>query len=451
MHPLAILLISVALVFLLIIVLRVNAFVALVAAALAIGGMSGVPVDEIVGEVGTRLGGIVGRIGIPIVMAAIIGQCLMESGAADKITRRFVAAAGGGSTSAPLVASGFALSIPVFADTVFYLLIPLARSMTVRMGGKNFVLYALAISAGAAATHVLVPPTPGPLAMAAELGVDLGLLMMVGTIVAVPAALSAWGYSIWINKVMPLPLREAPGMSMEELEAIAHKPEDELPSLFLSLLPIALPVALIATRTIASTTAPEWEYLPLATFLGDPTISLMMAAIAGVWVLARQNGLTLTQAAKPVETAIASAGVIILITAGGGAYGGMLTLSGVGDWLGEAARSAGLSYIWLGFLLAVLFRVAQGSATSAMIAVSQIMAPLVTSAELPYNIVYVLTAIGSGSIVLGWMNDSGFWVYRTMTGFTEIEALKTKTIMLVFLGLGGMVGSLLMSWLWPLI
>jgi GntP family gluconate:H+ symporter len=145
-------------------------------------------IDEVVPAVSERFGRVVGSIGIAIAMAAIIGQCLMESGAADRITRRFVAWLGEKNSSLSLVASGYVLSIPVFSDTVFYLLVPLARSMSARMGGRNYVLNVLSISAGGSATHVFVPPTPGPLVMAATLGVDLGIVILVGIFVALPSS-----------------------------------------------------------------------------------------------------------------------------------------------------------------------------------------------------------------------------------------------------------------------
>ena len=217
MHPILILAIAIATVFLLIIRLRINAFVALISAAVLIGLLSPeVPLTDVMKEVGERFGGVVGRIGIAIAMAAIIGQCLMESGAADRITRRFVAWLGDRLSSLSLVASGYVLSVPVFFDTVFYLLVPLARAMSVRMGGKNYVLYILAISAGGSVTHVFVPPTPGPLVMASTLGVDVGIVILVGLCVALPASLCGWLYAIWIDRKLDIPVREAPGLSLDE-------------------------------------------------------------------------------------------------------------------------------------------------------------------------------------------------------------------------------------------
>ena len=161
MHPIFILLFAIASVFLLIIRWKINAFVALILSAILIGLLSPeVLLPDIMAEVTGAFGGLVGRIGIAIAMAAVIGQCLMESGAAEKITRRFIAWLGEKYSSLSMVISGYVLSIPVFHDTVFYLLVPLARSMSMRTGGKHYLLYTLAIGAGGVTTHIFVPPTP---------------------------------------------------------------------------------------------------------------------------------------------------------------------------------------------------------------------------------------------------------------------------------------------------
>jgi GntP family gluconate:H+ symporter len=152
-----------------------------------------------------------------------------------------------------------------------------------------------------------------------------------------------------------------------------------------------------------------------------------------------------------MEEAIKAAGVIILITAGGGAFGGMLVKAGLGENLGDLAQKWGVSLMVLGFVLAMLFKVAQGSATVGMITVSAVLAPLIAANPPPYHPVYVLMAIGGGSQVGAWMNDSGFWVFQTMTGLNEIETLQTKSAMLAVLGITGFLVSLFLSWLFPLV
>lgn len=452
MHPLVILLLAIIAVFVLIVRLKINAFVALIAAAIVIGVLApAVAIQDVMSEVAGRFGRVVGGIGIPIAMAAVIGQCMMESGAADKITRRFIAWFGEKRSSLSLVASGYVLSVPVFYDTVFYLLVPLARSMTIRGGGRRYILNALAIGAGGSATHVFVPPTPGPLAMAETMQIDLGLVIVVGLLVAAPASLLTWLYCIWIDNKLQIPVREAPGLSLAELEEIAHKPESELPSMFASLLPVVLPIVMITSNTVAHSLAEGSEFARWAAFFGNPSFALMVAASASLWVLARQKGMTLTDLAKPAQEAIQSAGMIILITAGGGAFGGMLVLAGVGDVFGELAKSGGWSYIWLGFAVSVLLRIAQGSATVAMITVSAILAPIMVQAPPAYHPVYVLMAIGGGSLVGNWMNNSAFWVFCQMTGLTEVEGLKTVTGSSAVLGTAGAVVAWLGSILFPMV
>ena len=452
MHPLLILLIAMVAVFLMIIRWKINAFVALVSAAILIGLLTPeVPLKDVIPEVSGLFGGTVGKIGIAIAMAAIIGQCLMQSGAADRITRSFVAWLGEKYSSLSLVISGYVLSIPVFADTVFYLLIPLARSMSVRMGGKNYVLYVLAISAGGSATHVFVPPTPGPLVMAATMGLDLGIVILVGLCVALPASFCAWLYAVYIDGKLNIPIREAPGLSLKDLERIATRPISELPGFGLSMTPIVIPVLMIASNTIANTFYKGTQAAEIAAFVGNATAALLVGAALSLWVLARQKKLSLQQLSEPVESAVAAAGVIILITSGGGAFGGMLVRAGVGKVLGDMAGEVGISLMVLAFLLAALLKTAQGSATVAMITVSAIVAPLVAASPPPYHPVYILMSIGSGSIVGTWMNDSGFWVFRTMTGLTEIESLKTKSVLLFVMGMTGFLVSLLGSWIAPLV
>ncbi len=451
MHPVLILLIAMAAVFLLIIRWKVNAFVALILSAVLIGLLSPhVAVQDIMAAVTEAFGGLVGRIGIAIAMAAVIGQCLMESGGAEKITRRFVAWLGEKYSSFSMLISGYILSIPVFHDTVFYLLVPLARSMSMRTGGRNYLLYTLAIGAGGVTTHIFVPPTPGPLAMAETLNIDLGVVIIVGLVVAIPSALACWAYAWWVDRKLNIPIREAPGLTLDELKEVANRPEKELPGFFVSLLPIAIPVILITANTVTNTFFAGSGLAGVTTFLGNPNMALIMAAAAGLWLLASHKGMTLRQLAKPTEEAIKSAGLIILITAGGGAFGRMLVKAEVGTVLGDYAQTIGLSLMFLGFGISMLFRIAQGSATTAMITTSEILAPLIIAHPPGYHSVYILTAIGAGSIVGGWMNDSGFWVFKTMTGLTEVEALKTKTVSLFALGGAGLLASYIGSVFFPM-
>ena len=247
MMPIALLVIGIASVLGLIIGLKLNAFLALIISALVVSLLVGLIQGQ---EMGSRMNAVVsafgstaGGIGIVIAMAAIIGKCMLDSGAADRIVRTAVGITGEKKASLGLMISGFILAIPVFFDTVFYLLVPLARSLYKRTN-KNYLRYLMAIATGGAITHTLVPPTPGPLLVSAILGVDIGRMMLVGAMVALPAALVGLIFSIIVDRRMSIPMR--PLGSGEE----KHLPlsEDKLPSIWVSLLPVVLPVGLDRRR-----------------------------------------------------------------------------------------------------------------------------------------------------------------------------------------------------------
>jgi H+/gluconate symporter-like permease len=251
-NPFVILFIGIAVVVGLIIGLRLNAFLAMLAAALVVSFLAPGEWGSKVERVAAAFGSTAGGVGIVIALAAVIGKCLMESGAADRIVQAFLKLLGEKRAALALTGSGFVLAIPVFFDTVFYLLVPLARSLY-RNTRKNYLLYIMAIAGGGAVTHALVPPTPGPLLMAQQLGVDLGTMIGVGLLVGLPCAVVGLLFSVWQNRRMPIPMRPLPGD--EEADAVAAGPNRKLPGLLVSLLPILLPVALIGLNTGLETKA----------------------------------------------------------------------------------------------------------------------------------------------------------------------------------------------------
>ena len=246
--PVVLLVIGIVSVLGMIIGLKLNAFMALIISALivslGVGWVDGEDAGSRMAAVVQGFGGAAGGIGIVIAMAAIIGKCMLDSGAADRIVRSAIHVTGEKKASFGLMLSGFVLAIPVFFDTVFYLLVPLARSLY-RRTNKNYLRYLMAIATGGAITHTLVPPTPGPLLVSAILGVDIGVMMLVGTMVAVPAAIVGLTYSYIADRIMPVEMRPL-GAKEEKHQALS---EEQLPSLWVSLLPVLLPVVLIGAGT----------------------------------------------------------------------------------------------------------------------------------------------------------------------------------------------------------
>ena len=254
-YPLITLIVGVATVIGMIMVLKINAFIALITAAIVVSLMAPGPIDDKIARVATAFGSAAGSIAIVIALAAVIGECMMGSGAADRIVQSFLKLLGEKRASWALMSSGFVLAVPVFFDTVFYLLVPLARSLY-KKTRKNYLLYLLAIAAGGAITHTLVPPTPGPLIMASTLGIDLGKMIAIGTLVALPAAVVGLACSRVFDRLLNVPFRE---LETDELpdEVVAAHPDSEvkLPPLWLASLPVVLPVILISANTALSTLA----------------------------------------------------------------------------------------------------------------------------------------------------------------------------------------------------
>ena len=436
-----------------IIVLRLNAFLALIGAALLVSLVVPGEAAVKVTRVAEAFGRTAGSIGIVIALAAIIGKAMMDSGAADRVVRAFLSALGEKRAATALAASGFVLGIPVFFDTVFYLLVPLARSMY-RSTGRHYLRYIVAVCAGAVAAHTLVPPTPGPLVVASTLGVDLGTMILVGGIVALPGAAAGVLFAGWIDRRMPIPLRT----ELSGVPAPATERPEALPGLVPSLLPIVLPVLLISANTVVSSlAAADRAVVPwiatAAAVLGNANLALLLAAAVALVVYARQRRPTTEQMRLAVESALMSGGVIILITAAGGAFGAMLQEARIGPEIQALFGSGanGMMHLFLAFGVASLMKIAQGSSTVAMITTSAMLAGMMSgAATLPFHVVYVATAIGAGSLVGSWMNDSGFWVVSRMGGLTEVEALKSWTAVLVVVGVTSMLATLALAVMLPL-
>ncbi len=459
LHPLIILVVGMLTVILMITRLRMNAFIALISSAVVVSLLSPGELAEKMSRVAAAFGDTAGSIGIVIALAVVIGKCMMDSGAADRIVRGFLSLLGEKRSSTALMASGFVLSIPVFFDTVFYLLVPLARSMY-RRTQKHYLKYAMAIVAGGVITHSLVPPTPGPLVMADNLGIDIGVMIMVGSLVAIPAAIVGMFFSSWVDRRMNIPMRPLGGEISEPEPLEDH----QLPGLLVSLLPIILPVLLVSTNTIVRTMAEgaaEGSGLSLAVgitaVLGNVNLAMLISTAIAMWMLKSKRALTHAQLAKVVEVSLMSGGVIILITAGGGAFGAMLKAAQIGPAIenifkGDSGQPAsGMMLLVLGALIAALMKIAQGSTTVAMITSSAMIAAMVTSTKtLGYHPAYLATAIGGGSMIGSWMNDSGFWIFVKMTGLTEAEGLKSWTPLLAIVGFAGVVVSFLLALILPM-
>lgn len=403
-------------------------------------------------RVAEGFGSTAGKIGILIAMAAIIGKCLLESGAADRIVRTTLRWFGEEGAPAAFLFSGFALGIPVFFDTVFYLMIPLGKAMRMRTG-RNYLLYVLTIVCGATMAHSLVPPTPGPLFVAEELGVNLGLMILGGGLVGLWCAGFGYLYARFAARRWDLPLRESPDFSIAELEESLKVDESELPAFSIAILPILLPVLFIAGYSVLQRFGFDRNglFMRVAACLGDKNIALTISAGIAIGTLMWQKRRALRDLGSDLQAALASGGVIILITAAGGAFGQVLRETGVAGLIADLPRLSPAMVCVMAFLITTAVRTAQGSATVAMITAVGILSGVARGGDLGFHPLYLALAIGCGSKPIAWMNDSGFWVITRMSGMTEGEGLKYVTPMTTGMGIVGIILVAVSVTLFPMV
>lgn len=463
---------------------RLHPFLALTLAAILAGALAaifpastldaatGQPVISSLGDVialvTAGFGRTAGGVAISIGLASIIGMAMMESGAADKVVRRFLQLFGEKQAGFALLVSTYILSVPIFFDTMFMLMAPLAKALRVRTG-KDYLLYVLCVCCGGVVTHSMTVPHPGPIAMVENLKVDVGGSIIAGFTAGILPALVGFGIALWMNRRWTIPLRETPGSNLGDLEALVAKPDEELPSFAWSMVPIVLPIALISLSSLIKVFVPAgpageaaalvvWfggmeAFQPVRTavdFVGEKNIALLIGTFVALGILVRQRGLNRAQVEGRIGPALETAGVIILITSAGGAFGAMIKNAGVGGAVEKLADGAGLSLILVAYLLALVLRIAQGSATVAMLTASAIVYPMMQTGDLPYHPMYLYLAIGFAAFSASWMNDSGFWVVSRLSGLTEKETLQTFSVMLTLVSAVGLVVTLLASKLMPL-
>lgn len=420
---------------------RAHPFLVLLVAAWGVGLASGLPGAVVTAAVTEGFGGTIGHIGIVIAAGTIIGALLEKTGGAALMARCVLRWIGKARSLLAMSVTGLFVSIPVFCDSGFVVLAPLNRSLA-RESGASFASFTVALSMGLYVGHVFIPPTPGPLAAAGELGADIGLVMLLGLAVSAPVIAATWffariaGRRIAIageNPAVPSPAQSTDKPAAKADRAASAEPPESahLRSAWLAFLPILLPVALIAAQSIASLPERplgEGHLFALLRFVGNPNFALLLgvaAACAAVWHAGGRVHM------EWISEALRTGGLIILITGAGGAFGNVLQATPVGDYLGELLGLAGLGAFSLlvPFLLAASLKTALGSSTVAIVTAASIAFPLLPALGLASGLGPVLTtlAIGAGAMTVSHANDSYFWVVSQFSGMTVSQAYKLHT------------------------
>lgn len=432
---------------LLVLVLRLHALTALLLVSLLVAIVGGLPLGDVAGEVQQAMGGTLGYISLIIGLGAVFGEMLERSGAARRIAETLLDKAGEGGAPAAFAATGLVVAIPVFFDVAFILLLPLLFH-TARRTGRTVLLYALPLLAGLAVAHAFVPPTPGPVAVAGLVGADLGWVIVFGLAAGVPALVVA-GLIFGQRVARKMEPETAPDPPMDDLDDTGSKASGNaapaMPGFGLSLALVLLPLCLIVLAT-ASKVLPVGDARPFLQFLGHPFSALLLTVLVASWLLGRRCGWSRDQLRDMADRSLRPVGLILLVTGAGGVLGKVLLATGAGQALAEALDGSGLPIFVLAFFLALVVRIAQGSATVSMVTAAGLVAPVVESASLSAPALGLLTvSIAAGATAFSHVNDSGFWLVSKYLHLDERQTLMTWTPLTALVGGVGLAVVLLIS------
>ncbi|KUG58529.1 gluconate permease [Nesterenkonia jeotgali] len=403
---------------------KIHAVLALIIAASIAGLAAGMAPDEVIDSITTGFGSTLATIGLVIGLGVMMGRILEVSGAAEKLAYTLIRWLGKKKEEWALAGAGFIISIPIFVDSAYVILSPLVKSLS-RTTGRSILTLGISLAGGLILTHHAVPPTPGPLGAAGIFGVSIGEMILWGIILTLPAlfliVLYAKIMGPRIEAMIEADTGEAltPTEAFDEFQARAEEREKELPSLFLAILPILLPIVLIFFNTISAYIADAGildlpaTLVSIAAFIGNPVIALLAGVLVAIYGLTRRQSRQGTL--DDMEHGVQAAGIILLVTGAGGALGAVLRDSGTGDSIGAWVAGLPLPTIMIPFLIATVVRIIQGSGTVAIITAASISAPIL--AQVPdVNMVLAAQAAALGSLFFGYFNDSFFWVVNRMLG-----------------------------------
>ncbi len=446
--PLLILLLILAILFIIVGTARVkmHPFIVLLITAYGLGLLAGLSPEAVIQAITEGFGGTLRYIGIVIAAGTIIGAILERSGAARVMAETVIRWVGRASSALAMSLTGAVVSIPVFCDSGYVVLSPLSRSLAAQ-SKQSLAVYAVALSMGLYATHVFVPPTPGPIAAAGELGADIGTVIILGLITTIPVIAATYLFARYMGRRIYIDPAHEPeeGPPPEAGEAA----ETERLAPWKAFAPITVPVLLIAVQSIAALPARpfgEGAVFTLLRFLGNPNTALLLGVFIAFAVVWNKRPAVY---GEWVGAGLKEAGTIILITGAGGALGRVLQTTPLGDYLGETLAPLGLGAfsILLPFFIAATLKTALGSSTVAIITTASIIAPLLDAMGLAAGVGPVLTtlAIGAGSMTVSHANDSYFWVVSQFSDMTVSQAYLLQTGGSAVAGVTGIVAVFLMS------
>jgi len=413
-------------------------FLSLLFAGIVMGFVGGLSESEVTSTLMDGFGKTLGSIGIIIAFGTIIGAYLEKSGGAKTLANWALRLIGKKRSALAMNITGFIVSIPVYCDSGFIILSSLNKAIS-KKTKIPLVVLGVSLAAGLYATHVFVPPTPGPLAATAALDADLGLVIMLGLVVAVPVSLVGFLWANYIGKKLNSEVIETSDIDSNRTK---------LPGASLSFSPILIPILLIALKSVSNYPTHPFgvgTVSEIINFIGNPVIALFVGVFLAFKLKGRKSEGTHF---NWVTSGLKEAGIIILITGAGGAFGAILRATGIGDVIGDRFSDLEIGLL-LPFVIAAVLKSAQGSSTVSIITTAAIVAPILGSFGLDSSLGRALTvlAIGAGAMTVSHLNDSFFWVVAQFTEMDTATALKSQTLSTLFQGLTGIIIIMLIGWL----
>jgi Gnt-I system high-affinity gluconate transporter len=430
-----IVLLSILLLVLLVAGFRLNTFIAFLVVCLFMGLALKMDITAITQSITTGIGKTLGGLVTIIVFGSMLGKLVAESGAAQRIANGLMHLFGRKYIQWSLMLTGFIVGIPLFYNIGFVLMVPLIFTVAARTK-LPAVFLGIPMLASLSVTHGYLPPHPSPTALVGAFHADMGMTLLYGMMVAIPAIVCAG----------PLFSRFLRGYEQEPspLFHIAPIPDEQLPGMAESLLAALLPVILLAgTTAIKLTVAPGSPALKVADWLGDPIIVMLVAVLNGIYLLGIRRGLKMKAVMKSLDESIKDVAPIILIIGGSGALTQMLMDSKVSDIIANGMMSTHMNPLLLAWSLAALVRVAVGSATIAGLTTAAMLGPLAHT--LGVNPSLMVLATGAGSLMFSHVNDGGFWLFKEYFNLSVKDTFKTWTVMETIVSVVGLVGCLVLS------
>ncbi len=425
-----------------ILVFKINAFLSLLISSIVVGISSGMELMKIVDTVISGMSSTLGFVATIVGLGAIFGALLEYSGATEKLAQKMLSFTGEENAPYALSIAGFFIAVPVFFDVAFIILVPVIYALQ-KKTGKSLLIYAIPLLASLAVTHAFIPPTPGPIAVADIIGADLGWVIYFGFIIGFPTAIIAgilWGNFIGKKIHVSIP---------PEMEAVqSERLQGKGPGAWTIIAIILFPIVLILFNTVNNELYPELfseDVLKAMAFIGHPIVALLLTTLICIFYLRIKYHVGLDKLQELSMKSLGPAGIIILITGAGGVFKTMLTESGAGALLAQKVSTMAVSPIILSFMLALIVRLMQGSATVAMITAAGIMGTILSPTMAPQELALIVLSIAAGASGFSHVNDSGFWLVNRYLGISEVTTLKTWTAMTGILSITALILILILS------